>query len=68
MKRKLHSWRRRRSRPAWPYVAKPAPAEIAPRLRQDLRCFCKRCVAMDKRERWGEKWQLSLLPLMGVNE
>jgi hypothetical protein len=68
MKRKIHSWRRRRSgRPKWPIANPLEPARIAAALRQDLRCFCKRCRRQDKREKFGA-WQMSLLPLMGVRE
>jgi len=31
-----------------------------------LRCSCSLCVKLDRKERWGEAWQMSLLPLMAT--
>lgn len=59
MKRRIHSWRRRRHRPS-------RRIEVKPPRNQAYRCCCPTCIRLDKKERWGGAWQMSLLPLMGL--
>jgi hypothetical protein len=45
-----------------PHTRDREAATCAHCLRDPERCRCPECKALDKRERWGEAFQLQLLP------